>query len=230
MTDPAEPRFNEPRFDESERELLRLASPPIALDPAKLQTTLQRAREHAATQARRRRTRFWIGLGLCAAALVALTFFGVFDARHKGLPPTLTAALQVTRNAGEFDRGDVQAAMHKLYQVTHRLLAVVKASPDLERRARDAVLQALDGPIAPVAYDGGFEAVLAKVERREPLAEAELTILTAAARASVIGLRALGNEHSLHAAEIRVLCNYLQEEASPVDPTKVDPKGKARQE
>jgi len=225
MTDP-----DETGFDEQERELLRLASPPLPLDPAKLQATLQRAREHASTLARRRRTRLWLGLGLCAAALVALPFLGVFGSRSKGLPPTLTAALQVTRNAGEYDRGDVQAAMHKLYRVAHRLLAAVKTSPDVERRAREAVLQALDGPITPVAYDGGFEAVLAKVERREPLSEAELVTLTAAARASVVGLRALGSEHALHAAEIRVLCNYLQEEASPGDPTKAEPKGKSRQD
>lgn len=223
--------IDDSQFDENERELLRLAHPPIPLDETKLRATLERARQLAVARgpARRRRLRIFFGLGLCAAILAVLPLFGVFgDRGGNGLPATLGDALRVAQNAGDFERGKVQAAMHKLYRVTHRLLAVVKSDPTLDQRTRDAVLATLAAPVGSVRYDGGFEALLDKVERHETLTEPEIVRLTDAARASVAGLRELGDVHTLHAAEIKVLCNYLQQEASPVDPSKTGDQTKAK--
>lgn len=208
---------NDPGFDENERELLRLASPPLPLDEQKLRATLQRAAQLPASRPHsRRRRHLFFGLGMCAAIVVAVPFLTRLGPGHGNpLPATLAEALSIAQHAETFPRERVQAAMHKIYLSAHRLLAVVDANPTLAQRTRAAVLEALASPVAPSGYEGGFEPLLARVERREPLTEADIAGITAAARASVLGLRGLGDAHALHVAEVRVLCNYLQQEATP---------------
>ena len=209
-------------FDEREKELLRLAVQPLAVDEARIPETVRlaveaRSRSDASHRLRRLLT-FVVSAAAVAVCLGVVMLKGGDHSKPGGAkasvaPATLKEALAIANDSAGYSRGRMQAAMHLLYGGVRRLLVAIPNQEAVERATREAVLEALTGPIVVIPYETGFEELVAKVEKQQPLTETELRTLVDAARSSIGALRQLGATHVLHTAETKVLCNYLGKRA-----------------
>ena len=215
----------ETTFDEREKELLRFAVQPQPIDAARAHETARKAvaaRSRAAAP-----SRLWRNLAFAVSAAAIVVCFAVMMLKGSGgpaqpagastiptgAPMTLAQALEVANDKDNYQRRRAQAAMHTFYLDVHRLLRAIENQETVARPAREAVLDALQGPIVAVPYHGGFEELFTKVDQQQPLTEAELRAVTDAARTCIGALRQLAVTHVLHAAEVKLLCTYLGKRA-----------------